>query len=939
MIPGLPLDFVSPALLTALLALPVLWWLLRLMPPRPRRIAFPPTRILFDIEPKEETPARTPWWLTALRLLLAALIILAAAGPVWNPVPAGMRASGPVVVLIDSGWASAATWEQRVRAASDIIARAEHDRRPIALVASGTPPKDISLLNPGEAREALRLVTPAPYTPARADVLSPLSQFLQQHADASLIWLSDGADTGDGAEFVRRLNEIAGERLTVLTGGIPTARALKAPDNAAGGLTVKVLRADESAPATGSVNARDLRGLLLGEAPFAFKSGELETEARFDLPIEIRNDVARLEIANERSAGAVQLLDKRWRRRAVGIVTGGTVDTRQPLLSANFYLTRALNPFADVRAAESAAPSEAIGRFIDERLPVILLSDVGTIAPSARQKLEQWIDDGGLLIRFAGPRLAAAEDEELVPVKLRRGGRVLGGSLSWEQPQHLGAFPRESPFHELAVPDDVTVSRQVLAEPDAQLADRTWAALADGTPLVTAVKRGRGLLVLFHVAADTRWSNLPISGTFVDMLRKTIALAGTTAEETPRSNASARSAQTIAPSRLLDGFGTLIAPGPTARPIPANFEGHATADHPPGFYGPPEGLIAVNTLAPGDKIAPLEFGPLKVEPYRQTGAIDLRAALLAGVMLLMLADGLIVFWLSGGASRLFWRSAGTAALILVAVMSFGGERSFAQSSAPKPTLSAADNFALRATLQTRLAYVVTGDNEVDNISRAGLEGLSLFLAQRTALEPGEPMAVNPARDELAFFPILYWPITPDAAKPSPEALAKIDAYMKQGGTILFDTRDAFANLGRGQAPSPALTKLREILSSLDIPELEPVPQDHVLTKSFFLLRDFPGRFATGKLWVEALPDPTTESETRPARAGDGVSPILITSNDFAGAWAVNPEGQPLLPITQNEPRQREFAYRAGTNIVMYVLTGNYKADQVHAPALIERLGQ
>jgi hypothetical protein len=277
----------------------------------------------------------------------------------------------------------------------------------------------------------------------------------------------------------------------------------------------------------------------------------------------------------------------------------------------------------------------------------------------------------------------------------------------------------------------------------------------------------------------------------------------------------------------------------------------------------------------------------------------------------MLTDGLIVFWLSGGASRLLWRRAGTAALLLFALMAFSGERSFAQSDAPKPGLSAADNFALRATLQTRLAYVITGDNEVDNISRAGLEGLSLFLAQRTALEPGEPMAVDPARDELAFFPILYWPIMPDAAKPSPEALAKIDAYMKQGGTILFDTRDAFANLGRGQSVSPALTKLREILSSLDIPELEPVPQDHVLTKSFFLLRDFPGRFATGKLWVEALPDPGAESETRPARAGDGVSPILITSNDFAGAWAVNPDGQPLLPITQNEPRQREFAFLSG----------------------------
>jgi hypothetical protein len=137
-----------------------------------------------------------------------------------------------------------------------------------------------------------------------------------------------------------------------------------------------------------------------------------------------------------------------------------------------------------------------------------------------------------------------------------------------------------------------------------------------------------------------------------------------------------------------------------------------------------------------------------------------------------------------------------------------------------------------------------------------------------------------------------------------------------------------------------MVELRAILSSLDIPEIEPVPRDHVLTKTFFLLRDFPGRFSTGQLWVEALPAETGDDEpSRPARASDGVSSIIITSNDLAGAWAMRPDGQPMLPLVSGEPRQREFAFRAGVNIVMYTLTGNYKADQVHVPALLERLGQ
>src|SRR4029077_15928449 len=235
-------------------------------------------------------------------------------------------------------------------------------------------------------------------------------------------------------------------------------------------------------------------------------------------------DVARLEISAERSAGAVALLDKRWRRRAIGVITRATADTAQPLLASTYYLSRALGPFADVRMAEKGSPAQAVAQFLEQRLPMIILADVGNVA-DARDQLTKWIDDGGVLVRFAGPRLAAADDD-LLPVKLRRGGGALGGALSWEQPQHLAAFGRESPFFGMDVPPDVSVNRQVLAEPDPSLNDRTWAALADGTPLVPAQRRGKGLVVLFHVTADPRWSDLPISGTFVDMLKRIVALAG-----------------------------------------------------------------------------------------------------------------------------------------------------------------------------------------------------------------------------------------------------------------------------------------------------------------------------------------------------------------------------------------------------------------------------
>jgi hypothetical protein len=938
MIAGLPLSFAEPFLLLGLLSLPVLWWLLRVMPPRPRRIEFPPTRLLFDIAPKEETPSRTPWWLTAIRLAAAALVILAAAGPIWNPQTGLSGNSSPLVILLDDGWSAASSWDTRVKAADELIANADTNRRGIALVPLSDPSRDITIMTTGAARVALRQLAPKPYSIERVETLTTLDRFLKGAGDAEIAWLTDGVDTGRGVEFVGALGKTIGDRsLTIFEGGTPSPVALAAAENAAAKMTVKVLRTDNTV-AAGIVRSLDVKGSPIGEARFAFAPGTRETEAAFDLPVELRNDISRLEISGERSAGAVQLLDKRWRRRAIGIVSGATTDTAQPLLASTFYLTRALAPFADVRLGDKAAPQQALTQFLDQKLPMIVMADVGTLTPEIRDRLAAWMDQGGVLVRFAGPRLAQGEDD-LVPVRLRRGGRTLGGSLTWEKPQHLAAFAADSPFAGLTVPKDVTVSRQVLAEPDPGLSTRSWASLEDGTPLVTGEHRGKGLLALFHVSADMRWSDLPMSGTFVEMLRRIVDNSGYTS--TPGAGVAGETGkETLAPLHTLDGFGAFGPPPANAKPLPADYSDRATPDHPPGFYGPADGPVAVNTLATADRIAPLDTSALRARHATYTNAEprDLRGMLLSAALALFLIDAVIVAMLGGGLAALIRRRAAPAA-ILFAVFAVGA------LTVPWPSRAeSSDEFAMRSVSQTRLAYVVTGNADVDAIVKAGMAGLTLFLAQRTALEAGDPVGVDPAHDELAFFPLIYWPIVPGTPKPPQDALNRIDAYMKQGGTVIFDTRDAIeAGPGdNGAAQTPGMQALRDLLSSLDVPELEPVPREHVMTKTFYILRDFPGRFTTGQTWVESLPRDDEEEGTedkRPARGGDGVSPIIITSNDLAGAWAIRPDGQPMLPLTPGEPKQREFAFRSGVNIVMYTLTGNYKADLVHAPALIERLGQ
>jgi hypothetical protein len=570
---------------------------------------------------------------------------------------------------------------------------------------------------------------------------------------------------------------------------------------------------------------------------------------------------------------------------------------------------------------------------------------------------------GGVLVRFAGPRLENGGDE-LLPVPLRVGGRALGGALSWSTPQPLGPIEDKSLFAGLTVPKEVTVNRQVLADPGMLGPDvAVWARLGDGTPLVTQRKLGDGQIILFHVTANSDWSNLPLSGLFVEMLRRISALGTGVAESedgaaaTTGGEAAADAPAVLPPLQTLDGFGTLKPPPPTAQPIPATHVHDLvpSLDHPPGYYGSGGAPRAVNVLSAKSALAPLPALPAGAErlSYESEGAKPLKSWLLLTALALLFADIIAVILLQrGGLGMARPRPRAPAAAATIAGLAVGLTALLAATphvnaqQAPEMategarSTAAADEKALEATSKVTLGYVLTGDAAVDEISRLGLDGLGRLLAVRTAVEPGRPMGVNILTDEIAFYPVLYWPVLPDA-EPLPEpTLAKIDAYMKQGGLIVFDTQD----YGRGTSAGGSISgrgeaALQRILGRLDVPRLEPVPESHVLTKAFYLLRNFPGRWDGGQLWVEALEDGTSQDRMRRARVSDGVTSIIVTPNDLASAWALDERGRPLYPTVGGGEDQREMAFRTGINIVMHALTGNYKADQVHVPALLERLGQ
>ncbi|MCB1482388.1 MAG: DUF4159 domain-containing protein [Rhodobiaceae bacterium] len=934
------MGFANPFVLAGLLALPVIWWLLRFTPPRPRRQAFPPTRILAELMRRDETRARSPLWLTILRMAIAALVILAMAGPVLNPATVQVATDGPLVIVIDSGWSSTPHRDAMRETANNAIEAADAAGQPVifAATAPADPNTSAGPFDPAEARDRLAALTSQPIAAGRLATLNRLNIALGDRAPGSVLWLTDGVDNGDAEPFAKALVELAGaaEVSVVIPPASELPLVLDPPLNAAASLDVSIRAPQASGGRTGTIRALDLKGAAIAETPFAFAPGTDVAEARIELPVELRNDIARLEVAESRTAASVHMLDDRWRRRTVGIISGTASERAQPLLSPLYYITRAIGPFADLREPRAETLSETVGELIGQRVSMIVMADIGALT-GVEEDLTRWVETGGVLLRFAGPRLAASTDS-LIPAKLRRGERNLGGTLSWTEPQPLANFPASSPFADLTPPPDVTVRSQVLAEPSVDLPEKVWAQLADGTPLVTAAPRGRGWVVLFHVTADTAWSNLPLSGTFVEMLRRITALGGTAGAATADTENAAgqREGPVLRPHRQLDGEGNLVAPGIYAEPILAAGIGETVPSliHPPGLYGSDDGFRALNLTVDSDyqPIGSLPDGITRAA-YVTAEPFELTPWLIIAALLLAIADTIAMLVLTGRRPQLM-PARGALILALAVLPALGAFPVHAQNA----VTSMEDRFALEASLITRLAFVQTGNSEIDRTTRAGLAGLTEMLARRTALEPGSPMAVNISTDELAFFPLIYWAIDPDMAAPDETVINRLNAYLQNGGTILFDTRDASTGATEIGGASAGQAWMRRVLGGLNIPALEPVPGDHVITKSFYLLQEFPGRFEGGPLWVEQTErDP--EAPPRPASNADGVSAVLITSNDLAGAWAVTESGQPMYPMSSGSEWQRELAYRVGINIVMYTLTGNYKADQVHIPALLERLGQ
>ena len=910
------ITFLNPWLLSALLILPVLYFLLRVMPPPPKSVVLATSYFLEGLTTQKRTTSKTPWWLLLLRILILTCIIFAFAHPISNK-NTDFASDAPLLIVLDNSWAGASNWSDIIGKGKEILRIAEETAQPAAILLTtplGGEAETIfrDFQDAGSIYNFLSSQQPQPWEPE----FSSLRKHAENIVDGSgatfkTVWLSSGIRYS-GEQGVQQYLSAESKDISLF---------MPSPDRSP--LVIKKSTSErksdyivQRAYGANDTTRRTLLGVgrqntIFAQESFSFTGNALNAEVVLNLPENTsESDINKVRIAAHDSASGTYLLSGESSEKVVGIATGESSEQNLSLNDSSYYLSKALQPYATVVLEPF---SEMVENGL-EKISVLIMPDISSAPPEALQKLEKWVNQGGVLLRFAGPSMSQ-KDMLPVPVPIQKGERVMGGGLTWEGTQKLSMFPENSPFSDLSVTNDITVRKQILARPLNSKTSSVWAQLEDGTPFITASQKKAGLVAMVHTTADPSWSDFALSGLYVDVLRRFVEMGGSAEQVFDITEAGGRY---LKPVRVLNGFGVMTDPPAYAESIKdTEFKRkRATSTTPPGLYSDGVVTAALNIGDYAPNPAPVTAAGENTNISYYTGEIqkDYKNALLTLAFILFLADWIIMIfmtrlWDSLTRHKLFSKSKmNLTSLLLAACLAVFFYPSVSKAQPSQNTL-------LENMSSLHLAYIESGSALKDSKMREGLRNLGDFLTKRTSVEPAGVRAIDLENDDILFYPFLYWIITPQTEILSASAVSKLQNYMNNGGIIVIDLENPRA-VTEG---SPELTNIFKVLNGLDIPPLSPLSKDHTLKRSFYLLDTLSGRYDSQEIW----------SGYNPSLSKDNVDTFILTGNDLAGRWA----------STNGSDYGGELAIRSGINLTLYALTGNYKSDQLHLPLILERLGQ
>lgn len=868
---GLSFTFLNPIALAGLLSLPILWLILRFMPPLPKSVQLPTVKFLQNLARQDATPDTAPWWLILLRVMILLLLILAFANPVLNPQKQ-MPGSGPLRLIFDNSWSSAQIWDLQMKKAEEIINAAAKMGRIIEVIPTAGG-NSSGFTQASEASAILKALKPNPWPSQYTELKT------ESFSDGQTVWISTGLVENGFDEFAKKIS--AGGNTTIY---IPKTKSmpglLRGPTEDVDRSLARIEFPSGTSERFVTLQALDAKNKNLGQLNVSISGTKNGEDVTDDGNLFNNKAVSQWRISELAGAGGIFLNPRFGSNNIIGMAGASRENEEENFSDAFFYISRAVEPFAKLETG-------TISELIDKSAGIIVLNDVASFGTDEVSELEEWISKGGILLRFSGPRMSEAKNI-LVPVELKNGLRSLSGDLNWAKPLKLGDFPKASPFAGMKAPD-ITVERQLLATPSADLQDYVWAQLSDGTPFITARAKGRGLIILVHSTATPDWSDFVLSGFYVSFLKEINTMSALT-------DKSKAASEILQPLLVLNGWGEQMAPDSNVKPIERKniSSTNITPESQPGFYGNEVQRYPINL---GDILLPLEMigdlpDGMKLETFGEISSErNLKPFFLMMAFAFFLFDWLIrIFTLRGSVTAIF--------LLLISMTSM-------------PSYASQDDIARSSSIH--LACIATSKDE---ICRTGLERLSTIIRERTSAEMGSALVVDPAKDELSFYPLLYWPIEEQTSL-SPAAIANLRRYLSKGGMLMIDTQQGEVDASSPIA-SPEMNQVRTLFGGLATASLKPADKNHVIFRSFYLLNQKPEYDLTGRLWIE-------EDSILP---NEGLSSVILTGGDWMRLWGY-----------ASDPMDAEMSYRFGVNIVLYALTGNYKADQVHMNTILERLGE
>lgn len=890
------ISFANPEFFILLVLFPIIWVLFKDGLDNPNLKKFPAIVLIAKKKSSDISPNKSNYFSIFLKLLLFFLLVILLANPKQKD-----NEFNESIIILDNSWYSGTTWKSMIETVNLLIDSKKENEFTVFTTVS----KDNNKLNylykkkGFETKEFLKDIKPQAFKPEYRSLSKEILNFVQD--DKMIFWFTNHYMDDEKSEFY---NLIKKKNIKVFNSkkyDFPQILTLlKQIDNNYRFSIFNPLKNETRF----YIDCYDERQRLIIRKEIInkeidYNNGNLGNFS-IELPKEINNLISYFKINNTMSASGVAIKSNNVKKKDVGLIQTNYQKNENEYYRANFFIRKAIESKYKVN-------SLPIEQLLLENKSLIISDDFDTTFFSSQEKILQWVAEGGTFLKFAGNKfMKHASDKNLDSflgiIPITKEVISMDGELSFEKNLSINQIYHESPFKGLKIPEKVKIRKYIgipkLLENDINF----WITLENGASIVTHNAYKKGNIIFVHLPANNEWSNISLSIFFSDLLYKIIEMS--------RGTDTKRVDQVFKPFKILDGYGKFIEANIDTLNLEQNSLQKIQLNYktPAGIYKNDFGYHGLNI----SNFLKTQYEYSKLPKEIILNNFDKSAGLnLLKIIIILCIVTFIFETLYNFIKRSFLKFRFLNINIVLILIFF--------IYSPYSVFS---DEKINYVEKTKIGYLETKIKEVDKISYNGLTQISKYISSKTSAVLGNPIKIDLELNEVDYFPLIYVPLIKTDRGPSFKAIKKLQNFINSGGILFFDCKATYGSL----FVEDCLINFNQKFKDLDISTFRKLTLENTLSKSFYLLDNYPGR--KNEMVYIAFNNQINN---------DKVLSVIIGNNDWTGAWAKDKKNEYSLPLFSNDKEQRILSKRFGTNIVLYSLTGSYKSDQVHIPEILKRM--